>query len=172
MTETWLRPNRRLLIGVGLFNLLFFSLLAVLSWYFLWPTLSFLLVAFGLWRALQSWLACRSPRLAYGDGHLIVNLGPAAPIRIPIEVVEVFFLGQGPSKLPSSGPDAEASTIVVRLAEAAEDWKHRDVDPRFGAWCDGYITIRGAWCEPIRREVMGQLNTRLVEVRRERKQAG
>jgi hypothetical protein len=61
--------------------------------------------------------------------------------------------------------------VVVRLAESATDWKHREVRPAFGQWCEGYITLRGAWCEPITREVMQGLNRRLAEVQRERKAA-
>ena len=57
----------------------------------------------------------------------------------------------------------------LRLAEAASEWKHRDMRPAFGLWCEGYITIRGAWCEPIGKELMQRLNRRLAEVHRERK---
>jgi hypothetical protein len=59
----------------------------------------------------------------------------------------------------------------VRLAESAQDWKHRDVRPAFGHWCEGYITIRGSWCEPINEGLMKRLNQRLVAVQRERKAA-
>src|SRR5687768_5159024 len=37
------------------------------------------------------------PRLAYEDGFLLVYLKSAAPERVPIEIVELFFLGQGSS---------------------------------------------------------------------------
>src|SRR4051812_6453482 len=46
-------------------------------------------------------LQLRRPRLAYGNGHLLVWLGTGGPIRVPIDVVECFFLGQAESMLPS-----------------------------------------------------------------------
>jgi hypothetical protein len=113
------------------------------------------------------------PRLAYGSRQLLAYLRPGPPIQIPIEIVECFFLGQGPSLLsnPLSADDdsEEASTIVVRLAEAADDWKHREVKSSLGLWCDGYITIRGTWCEPIDGKLLERLNRLLVEAHRETK---
>ena len=96
-----------------------------------------------------------------------------ARVRVPIEVVEVFFVGQGPSNLPKmKGREPETTNIIVRLAESAGEWKHRDVDPRFAHWCEGYVTLRGAWCEPIGETALRRLNKRLVEVQRERKEQG
>jgi len=57
--------------------------------------------------------------------------------------------------------------VIVRLAEAAEEWKHRDVRPALGEWCEGYITIRGSWCERITPELMRRMNGRLADVKRE-----
>ena len=95
-----------------------------------------------------------------------------AVTRVPIEIVECFFLGQGASELPKlQGREPETQNVVIRLAESASEWKHRDVRPSFGQWCEGYITIRGAWCEPITPELMKRLNQRLVEVQHERKAA-
>lgn len=117
-------------------------------------------------------VAMRKPRVAYADGHLCLNLGAAAPFCPPLDVVECFFLGQGPSFV-GKGPvaEAEASNVVVRLAERATDWHKRDVRPSLGNWCDGYITIRGAWCEPIDGQVVEKMNSRLAAVKRERKEA-
>src|SRR5947199_9702412 len=42
----------------------------------------------------------RSPRIAYDRGELLVFLEPARAARVPINIVEVMFLGQGPSELP------------------------------------------------------------------------
>ena len=113
----------------------------------------------------------RRPRLAYAQGCLLVYLRPGKPIRVPIDVVECFFLGQGPTLLPNPlrGADhiEETSTIVIRLAESAEEWKHVDVKPAQGLWCDGYITIRGTWCERIDAALLQRLNQQLVEAHRE-----
>jgi len=111
------------------------------------------------------------PRLSYANEHLCVRLRPGKPIEVPINVVECFFLGQGPALLPRRLGDSdkieETSTIVVRLAESAEQWKHFDVKPALGLWCDGYITIRGTWCEPITNEVLKRLNDKLIAAHRE-----
>jgi hypothetical protein len=91
---------------------------------------------------------------------------------VPIDIVEVFFLGQGPSELPKlHGREPETQNVIIRLAESATNWKHRDVKPAIGLWCEGYITIRGSWCEPITPEIMRKLNHRLAEIQRERKAA-
>jgi len=116
-------------------------------------------------------MACSS-RLAYEAGYLLVNLGATGgPIRVPIDVVECFFLGQGPTLLPRPflTHDAidETSTIIVRLAESASEWKHLDVKAALGLWCDGYITIRGTWCEPITVDLVRRLNHHLVDAHRE-----
>jgi hypothetical protein len=123
------------------------------------------------------WIANRSrqPRLAYANGQLEVYLA-RQPLRVPIEIVECFFMGQGPSFLPAmpigdSKAAPDTANLIVRLAESEPDWKHRDVWPRLGQWCEGYITIRGAFCEPLSKEVAGKLNHRLVEVHRERSRA-
>ena len=117
----------------------------------------------------------RLPRLAYENGELLVYLRRAGAIRIPIDVGECFFLGQAGSRLPapanSPEDESETTTVVVRLAESAEEWGHREVLPALGNWCDGYITIRGTWCEPINGALIQGLNEKLIQVHRERKQA-
>jgi hypothetical protein len=111
----------------------------------------------------------RQPRLTYCDGGLEVHLTGGRPVRVPIDVVECFFLGQGPSWLPRMlfGSRLETATLIVRLAESAVEWRHReDIHPRLGHWCEGYITIRGTCCEPLSGELVASLNRRLVEVHR------
>jgi hypothetical protein len=112
------------------------------------------------------------PRLAFEDGQLLVFLEPAKPTVVPIEVVECFFLGQGPAALPQlSGREPETQNVIVRLAESATEWKHREMRPAIGLWCEGYITLRGSWCEPIDRNLMQRLNSRLAKAQRELKAA-
>ena len=174
MVETWLKANTRALV-IGTIP----------------PTLAALLgvvLATGMasaadnawWRAGGGAVAVAAtfmvalllrqttlPRLACDGEHLLVYLTWAAPFRVPLDVVEVFFQGQGPAMLGRKHKNAQVATIVVRLAERAEDWKKRHVKPALGTWCEGYITIRGTWCEPINVEVIHQLNRRLREAKGE-----
>jgi len=175
MPEPWLRTNRRILslgfvlptllliVGVAMFCLApSTGLLSYLAW------LGCFAIAGGVLTALALFHLTRVPRLAYQNGHLLVYLQSNDPIRVPIDVVECFILGQATSNLRSQdGKEVETSTIVVRLAEAAKQWHHRDVSRSLGRWCDGYIIIDGTWCEPIDQELMGQLNKRLVEKHRD-----
>jgi len=177
MSEVWLRNNRRaLLVGMILPGLwlaiglaaLATSLASGQAW---WVTAMAAIVSLlPMWLLAGLVLALSRPRLAYEEGELLVYVDAYRPTRVPIEIVEVFFLGQGPSELPKlAGREPETQNVVVRLAESAADWKRREVRPALGQWCEGYITLRGAWCEPITREVMQRLNRRLAEVHRERK---
>lgn len=177
MPEVWLRTNRRaLLLGLILPALL--SLVGVLlaaltvsqQWHW-----SLHIVAGGIVVAALFltgnilWLASQ-PRLAYEPDSLLVYLESREPVRVPVEVVECFFLGQGSSELPKiAGVEPETSNVIVRLAERAKDWHHRDTKPAIAHWCEGYITLRGAWCEPISGEALKDLNHRLAAAHREQK---
>jgi hypothetical protein len=174
--EIWLLPNRRVYaVGMVAMILLGGNLLAVAAITAMWQWY----VAAGmsvLWAIVSFWMAgtfvtaMRRPRLAYGEDQLWVYLDPRQPVKVPIEIVECFFLGQGPSFVTGGGKkEAETQNVIVRLAESAVDWKHRDVPDKLGHWCEGYITLRGAWCEPITKDRMQALNRRLAEVHRERK---
>lgn len=110
-------------------------------------------------------LQMRQPRLAYQDRHLLIFLRSGAPFRVPIEHVECFWLGQAPSMLPGTqNENSEVAAVVVRIADKAAEWRHQDVSPQLGKWCEGYVTIRGTWCEPLNIDVVNRLNTRLAEV--------
>lgn len=176
MRETWLGPNRRIL-AMGMIApcvLLFAGLWLVLGaraedqrilrWLG-YATVAVAAVPTGT--LLYLW---RQPRLALENRELLVYLSSTLPTRVPIENVECFFLGQGPTLLGGSqAAKAETATVVVRLAESAKDWKHRDVKPALGSWCDGYITIRGTWCEPLNATVVKRLNERLVAAQQRRR---
>jgi hypothetical protein len=113
----------------------------------------------------------RLPRLAYDAGDLLVYLRGSRPIRVPLEVVECFLLGQAPTMLPGKQHEhAETSSIMIRLSERAEEWSHRDVKPALGKWCSGYITLRGTWCEPLSVAVVNRLNVQLAEAHQSLKQ--
>lgn len=171
--EVWLHPNRRVLaVGVVLAAMGLLASVAVAVWstsaWLRWGSVAGSLVMSYL-LALSVYLL-RQPRLAYQPGTLLVYLKTGGPIGVPIDVVECFFLGQGPALLPNvfdpRGGDEETATIVVRLAEAAQEWRHFDVRPALGQWCEGYITIRGTWCEPISGPLVKRLNERLVAAHR------
>ena len=170
MAEPWLLSNRRALA----FGMLLPALVLVLG----------LLLAFGPETRFGAWqrgagyllgivgligvvaLArqMKQPRLAFEDRELLVYLRTGAPFRVPIEIVEGFLLGQAPSMLPGRHEDVETSTVVIRLADKATEWSHQEVKAAFGRWCDGYITLRGTWCEPLSVELVNRLNRRLAEV--------
>jgi hypothetical protein len=109
--------------------------------------------------ALQS----RQPRIAYEAGHLLLYLRSGPPIRLPVELAQCAFLGAGPTPLPGSG-EMRTANLVIRLDETAADWANIAVKPALGNWSDGYITIHGAWCEPLTLDVVQRLNLRLHEI--------
>jgi hypothetical protein len=175
--EVWLRPNRRI-FAVAIAGLALCAavgiILVLAAWHVAFVALGCAVIAVAVLGIASMVQYASQPRLAYDNGHLLVFLGAPQPWRVPIEVVECFFLGQGPSLLPVSmfsrqSESPESSTVVVRLAESAEQWKHIEVRPDHGLWCDGYITIRGTLCEPINADRLKQLNHRLVETHREQR---
>ncbi len=173
--EIWLATNRRaILVGLAAAGLATLLLAATAYWTHSaavrWVALTGAIATAGLTLLLVGWL--RIPRLAYRDGVLQVYLRGFDAIEVPIQHVECFFRGQGESLVGRALPDAvqppQASTIVVRLAEAAEEYQRREVRRQLGGWCEGYITIRGTWCEPINADLLTRLNRRLTDVHRQR----
>ncbi len=172
MREIWLRTNRRaiamayvvplLLLALGLPLVVLTSLGHVAFWFGMGVLALAALIALALTQLL------RQPRLAYESGELLVYLGPGPAERVPIEHVECFFLGQAPSLLaaPQAATDGKALAIIVRIAERAREYHDRPSRPQLGQWREGYITIRGTWCEPIHRELLEQLNRRLAAAHR------
>jgi hypothetical protein len=169
MTETWLQPNRRVL-AVALIPA---AGLIVIGGLLLGAVNSTSLRAFAwglttLGAALVMGLASqfRRPRIAYRDGEVQFFLRAGAPIVVPVDIVEAFFLGQGPAHLPRGyGRDAKTVNLVARLSQKAPEWAHASVKPALGRWREGYVTIRGAWCEPLTGDVIRRLNSRLRELR-------
>jgi hypothetical protein len=182
MAEIWLKTNRRALaLGTALPAVVAVAGGTGLAWtmatgkHWLLQLVFLVMTATPVWMIGELLYAITRPRVGYERGELLVFLEPARPIRVPIDIVEVFFLGQGPSVLPKlKGREPETQNVIIRLAESATEWKHREVRPTFGQWCEGYITIRGSWCEPITPALLRRLNQRLAEIQRERRggQAG
>lgn len=173
----WLLGNRRVLLLGGLPVALLLGL-GVVPW--LLPphgalgigvrTFGVVLMIIGLSAATSIFRQLRLPRIACADENLLLYLRGVEPIAVPLEAVECFFLGQGPSGLPSDALEqAETSNVIVRLAENAKEWHHHEVRSTFASWCDGYITIKGAWCERITEDKLRELNSKLAQVKRERK---
>jgi hypothetical protein len=166
MFEVWLRPNRRALamavvpaaamalLGVALAQSVA-PLIAIAGWVVV--VLGIALIAGLLWQM-------RRPRIAFRDGHVLFYLRGGEPIALPVAFVEAFFVGQGPARLPTAVNPAETVNLIARISQKAPQWAQVDVKPALGAWCDGYVTIRGAWCEPLTAEVIRRLNRRLREI--------
>jgi hypothetical protein len=171
MYETWLRPNRRAI------------------WFGCLPPLA--VVVLGVWMAVRSsdqsavgwrWLGAalaatgigiiamllyqlRRPRIAYRNGQVLFYLRSGSPTAVPANIVEAFFLGQGPAIFTGQARSKhEAVNLVARLSQREAEWARREVKPALGNWCDGYVTVRGTWCEPLNSNVIRRLNKRLKEV--------
>lgn len=173
MKEVWLKTNRRAL-GFALVLPTLLALIglamAVLSDAMVMRVAAALLVGVGFIAIGGLLLLMSQPRVAYAAGQLLVYLG-MTPFRIPIEIVEAFLLGQAPTMLPGQrNSAAQTKTVVIRLAESASDWSGREVNPSIGRWCDGYITLRGTWCEPLDIELVRRLNRRLANAHAARSQ--
>jgi hypothetical protein len=174
MLEPWLLSNRRFLK----FGLLPPALFAVIGLVF---------ITQGFWGAIPWWIASlggvlsvfgvagvagllmelQRPRIGYREGTVFFFLRSGPPIATPLEVVEAFFLGQGPAKLPGSRiSGAETVNLIARLAEKATEWQKVEVKPVLGHWCDGYVTIRGTHCELLGEDLVRQLNHKLVTAKR------
>ena len=114
---------------------------------------------------LDQW---QRPRLAVRGGVLLVGLRFGSSIRMPLEVTECAFFGRGPGDIPGRGEkEIKVINLVVRLDQRATEWAKREVWPAFGSWTDGYITIRGTWCEPLTLEVVQHINQRLHDLKQQ-----
>jgi hypothetical protein len=170
MPETWLRPNRRA-IWFGCMPPAAMVMLGASLAYgasgsnsLAWRWIGALLVASGLLIIGLFATQLRRPRIAYRDGQVLFYLRARRPIAVPAGIVEAFFLGQGPAKLPGRLERQESVNLVARISQRATEWARQDVKASLGNWCDGYVTIRGTWCEPLGTDVVRRLNRRLKEV--------
>ena len=174
--ENWLHPNRRALgfacvppLGIAAigFCLALWPIDVRMS---AWNWLGIVIVVLALATiASLVRLTMRSP-IAYRDGHVLFNLRSGPPIAVPVDIVEAFFVGQGPANLPGDLKGQERTiNLIARLSQRATEWAARDVKPAFGTWADGYVTVRGTWCEPLNSDVVRRINRRLHEVKSEAK---
>jgi hypothetical protein len=180
MPETWLANNARVLrLGMILPGATAALGLVLASGFFGRYSSGWLLGAGGTVFGVSLWLLASlanqllRPRLGYQNGQLLLYVRRGAPVRVPIEQVECFLLGQGPTLLPGEQfARTETSTIVVRLSERDESLARRPVDPMLAAWCDYFVTLRGTWCEPISLRVVNRLNERLARAQSAVRSAG
>jgi hypothetical protein len=176
MAEILLRPNVRALYA-GLFVPGAIGIIGLAMALGPWDAASWvrvvgwILVALGGLVAVMLVWQGRQPRLAYEDGLLLLNLRSGAPIRLPIELVQCAFLGAGSTQLPGlGGREIRTANLVMRLEEKASDWAEVSVKSALGRWSEGYITIHGAWCEPLTLDLVQHLNQRLHELKQVRGQ--
>ena len=171
MSAVWLKTNRRAVLLGMVFPAAIFALgmaLVLSSQQIIGQSLGGLALCAGGVLFILLLAQLRQPRLAYEPGYLLVYLQAGGPIRVPIDIVECFLLGQAPSMLAGQQHErTETASVMIRLSEKAEEWSHRSVKPALGKWCDGYITIRGTWCEPLTIQVINRLNQRLAEAHRQ-----
>ena len=176
MQECWLKPNPRPAVAaLSLAAVLAIACIAGLAFAWgsgrTWLAVAALVcaaVCFGF--VVLSLNSLRQPRVSYCDGKLFVHDGSSSPHAVPIEVVEVFFLGSGPIKDDGEDAGPRTANVVIRLAEAAKEWHEGKINPLVGKWSEGYIVLRGTWCEPIGHPRLNEMNHRLAEVHRERRQ--
>jgi hypothetical protein len=172
MREVWLKPNvRALRLGLILPVLVALTGAAIVA---LVTTgrlpaalnvLGIVLSVIGSLGTLGIMRELRRPRLAYENGDVLAYVRAGSPVRIPVEIVEGFLIGQAPSLLPGRYRERyETTTFILRLSESAAEWSHGEVKPALGRWCDGYITIRGTWCEPLSVDLARRLNQRLADI--------
>ena len=174
MARVLLQNNRRASWVLLLLSVLPFILGIALYW---WGSPNGTVVGFSIILAIVGVILCLRqiawlcvPRISCTSDELLVYLKGLAPFRIPLDVVECFFLGEGPSMLPSMGrQEVPSVTVVVRLAERATEWHRRDTYKSLGHWCDGYIIVRGTWTEPLNKDVIGGMNSQLAAIKRARK---
>ncbi len=172
MYQIWLQSNRRILLlgmilpavllAVGLI-VVWAKPLEAVNWL---QVIGWILLVAGLLLFVILAIQFRLPRLAYANDSLLVFLQATRPLQVPVEIVECFFLGTGGGQIPGkAAEDLPVRNLVIRLAEKAVDYHQREVKPALGLWQDGYITIYGAWCEPLDVEMVMRLNSLLAEVK-------
>jgi hypothetical protein len=171
MRETWLHPNRRAILfgcippltmaGIGLWTIC--DLGGTMGGFGRWLGIGLVATGTAMIGALA--IQLRRPRVAFRDNHLLFFLRSGPPLAVPVGIVEAFFLGQGPAHLPAMNKQPQTVNLIARLSQRHTEWARQEVKPALGNWCDGYITIRGAWCEPLDGELIRRLNRRLKEAK-------
>jgi hypothetical protein len=171
MRETWLKTNRRAILFGCLPPVI---LGAIGTWLAMagdpssrWRWYGIIVIAVSASLICLLLLQLRRPRVAFSNGNVCFYLRRGEPIAVPVEIVESFFAGQSPAHLPGMTKQPQTVNLIARLSQRHKEWAQQTVKPTLGQWCDGYVTIRGTWCEPLDAEVIRWLNRRLKEVKDE-----
>ncbi|MFN9272467.1 MAG: hypothetical protein ACK6DO_05485 [Planctomycetia bacterium] len=179
VADVWLRGNVRPVLGLGAVAAIVGAGLTAAV--FLagaqapgkWFVSAYWLVAAGFVAALAA--AAMRPRLVHrvdskSDNVLEVRLAPGAAHAVPLEVIECFFMGsqrlEPAEAVADDQPTHRVGTLVMRVAERAEDWQARPTFAPWGTWQDGAIVFDGRWCEPLSVELARRLSARLVDAKR------
>lgn len=173
--EVWLRGNLRPVAAGAVLASLVGVILIALAWWFggaAWARWATLVTALAILPAGAAFaVAAARPRLGRRGTCLEVRLSPLALQRVPLEVVECVFPGSRPLP-PGAGaglpPDRRVTTVIIRLAERATEWRDRPTFGPWGTWEDGHIIIDGRWSEPLSLERTRALAARLIEARQAR----
>src|SRR5262245_28155948 len=171
MREIWLGPNRRAILFGCIPPLfvaiacLWFAVAAKTAGVWSWLSGAISFIAFFCVVILVAQLM--RPRIAFRVGHVLFYIRRGTPIALPVHVVEAFFAGQGPAYLPTLGQPPQTVNLIARLSQRHSEWAQQEVKPALGNWSDGYVTVRGTWCEPLNSELIRKLNRRLKEVKDE-----
>jgi hypothetical protein len=176
MAEVWLRTNRRAIAFGAVPPLVVAAIGGWMTQHFSaaesaglhWTGLA--LIALGGAFTVAILMQLRTPRIAYRGGEVLFHLRSGPPVAVPVELVEAFFLGQGPLMVKGTSQGSEAVNLVARISQRDPSYAKREVKPALGSWCESYVTIRGLWCEPLNGEVVRRLNRRLREVSEGRRQ--
>src|SRR4051812_37553463 len=102
MREIWLKPNRRAILfgcvpplalaAIGAW--LAFALSESTSNFWHWVGSFLIVTSLAMIGIMSSQLL--HPRIAFHDGMVLFFVRIGAPLAVPVEIVESFFVGQGP----------------------------------------------------------------------------
>ena len=172
--EVWIRTNRRA-AGLALLLPLLMTVAGALLWWYAtvgWPSIALRVVGIivfslgALALAALSW-AMWMPRVAYRNGKVLFFMQLGAPIAVPVDAVEIFLVGKTGAHVGPAGEPHEVQSVIARIRDRAKEYRERSVYSSFGTWQDGYVMIRGTWCEPVCPDLLKRLNRRLHELHRE-----
>jgi hypothetical protein len=173
MNEVWVRTNPRIYYAAAATAAIVCLLpgvaarLAGIGATMTWP---WICAAAGLIVAAILAVLSRRPRVAFDGTNVRFYVRAGARVDVPVELVEAFLLGRGPTYLPGHSNDTtETTTLVVRISERAEEFNHVETTPTLAAWCGHYCTLRGTWTEPLGIELVNRLNRRLYDSQQARK---
>jgi hypothetical protein len=169
MREVWLKTNHRaILFGCSpplILTVMGLWMARAAPEHSAWRWAGVAAIFIGVLATLLLLLQLRRPRIARNAGNVLFYMRSGPPIAVPLEVVEAFFAGQGPAHLPVVPNQPRTVNLIARLSRRNPEWAEQAVKPAVGTWTDGYVTIRGSWCEPLDSETIRRLNRRLKEVK-------